>query len=1788
MTTTLQYFRYIWTSFEASSGAPTATTPTGLEPLPNSIYEPQMDEQNAELLDIDQRAARKNQRAVQFLNFYLTYKKKREEKQKKNKKNMKSHSHKKVDGLPAENSRFEPHSGLMENLICSRIEKFGFTTDIKNIVENTILFVTACSQCNSVKQFVPIALLYLKTNYRESIVAVACSYLSEFFGIKWESQTGVAGSDELPDWLKELKNLSNTWTLSLHAEGFGKIAKLMSFCVALGMCQLSDIAPTVCGLQIFTLPPIKGSLSVVSVVDCIFDLVIHFAEGGYMCFKSGSLKPLLYGSYDHQRFSDMFHECLKCHQLHTCGNLELVNIDDNDLDKLFSDTLDLGKQLKSQCNNPAQQSIFDRQLEKLYLWQVDFQETRLSGGLRVAPYTIGLFGNTAVGKSTLCPLIMCYVLKANGFAADDHRIISIKETDKYMSNQRTHVNGIIFDDVGNTKAEFVQTSPTDTIIEIANNTRTYANMAEISMKARVAIQPKVFIITKNVKDSGASVYSNCPASIARRDNITVTVTVKEEYSNSGMICPIKIRAAFPEGTPMYPDLWKLTVEQAYPVDGAKGAQSSVGYAAVKSVSGKPLIDISLQEFIYYLRDASKDHFSNQEQVVKAATKVGERMILCQECNAPVELCYCCPLEIEPIVQSDSSCSFGFKHSLPETEEYDGEDEEDSGSLSEITSPNVTISSNFQKNVNFKDWYTFAGAPSQENEEDLLLDDIPDFYDKSAWKLVEKKSKFTPHSGEIPGFCEYWARRGVNAAYRVVDMCSAVLQNHFRYALFPPLALGNYVSAKTGKFFGKKFKKYVPLCFGVLSRLEKASTDVLLDRLQQIEDSVYVHWTTWIPEWAMESSTMREIIVETEWKKYSYKLRWSYFRCALELFLIGPITVATHVYLPKRLKHWSYPVYAFAAIYAISRYEKIQKLVETEKERILEIITMRRDLAAPLAKRIRDNHLTWIFGTSVAVASVYVAVKTYRNMYGMFDVQGNLYPKTEGEVDERDAEKCAWTPVVVQQRLSNGSTMSFEDLARFAAANTAHLTFTAKGRQYHCNIFFTCSNVALIPKHMWIADELDALIVKREESVGSSFKAKISRKFSVDIADNDLSLIWVPSGGDWKDLTRYFPVSHITAVPARLYFRTDTGTMRVSTTFVAPSNMSLPNITPYRGGRYVLEWPTFPGMCMCPLVSEDREPTIIGFHLSGVTDTPNGCMGTLLRSTLLDAIERIKEISVVVLCKSSSLPDEAQMGINFYLGGEIHRKSALRFLEPGASCEPIGPCIGMSTPRSIVMQSPISKEVAEICGVPQQWGPPKMHEGYKWQESLAYSSRPSVGFEGDVLEKAFRSYTEKTDRIGVGKMAYLLEQTKPLSDVETISGIDGRRFIDAMKTNTAIGYPFTGNKSKILYPVISPDHQAAQNVRDDFWKEFERVKESYRKGERTTQIFKACMKDEPTEMTKDKVRLFQAAPMVLQMGVRKYYLPIARLFSLFPTVSECAVGINAESPEWEQLDDYIISKGENRILAGDYSKYDLRMPAQLMFAAFKILLNFARKCGYTDDDISIMEGFATEVCYAYTAFNGDLIKFLGSNPSGQNLTVYINSIVNSLIIRSAFYSFYTTAFAPRNFNDNVAIVTYGDDIKGSVSYMCSSFNHLVVADFLSKHDMKFTMPDKDSKPQRFLKNSECDFLKRKTFYNPDLNCRIGILGDSSIFKSLHSQMRSKFVTPKQIAAQNIDGALRSWFFHGREVYEMRQLQMLEVAKRAEIAHMCAMLARPYEDLVIAWLLVHGKGKPHVQVPLPEGN
>ena len=380
------------------------------------------------------------------------------------------------------------------------------------------------------------------------------------------------------------------------------------------------------------------------------------------------------------------------------------------------------------------------------------------------------------------------------------------------------------------------------------------------------------------------------------------------------------------------------------------------------------------------------------------------------------------------------------------------------------------------------------------------------------------------------------------------------------------------------------------------------------------------------------------------------------------------------------------------------------------------------------------------------------------------------------------------------------------------------------------------------------------------------------------------------------------------------------------------------------------------------------------------------------------------------------------------------------------------------------------------------------------------------------------------------------------------GIPGKRFIDAIPMNTSVGFPLFGAKRNKFTYVTDEDGTDNRIPDDDIMEEYNRCLTAWDQGKRAYPVCVATLKDEPTKIGSEKVRVFQAVAIALGFGIRRWFLPIARVLSLCPELSEAAVGVNAFSQQWDALMTHAEKFApDGRVIAWDYSKYDVRMNSQMTYAVLQSMIDIATLCNYSNYDLRMMNAMIADIIHPLIDYNGTMIMAYNMNTSGNNITVNINSVANSLYVRMGFFN---ACPEVEDFRSCVAAMTYGDDYKGSVlSIYRPRFNFAVFKKFLADHGMKITEPDKKGEVHDDLHIDDTDFLKRKSVFIPEIGTRIGALSRESMLKCLLVNLKSPTETPHLVAIACVESYMHELFAHGREVYEIDQPKIIAACTKA---------------------------------------
>ena len=721
----------------------------------------------------------------------------------------------------------------------------------------------------------------------------------------------------------------------------------------------------------------------------------------------------------------------------------------------------------------------------------------------------------------------------------------------------------------------------------------------------------------------------------------------------------------------------------------------------------------------------------------------------------------------------------------------------------------------------------------------------------------------------------------------------------------------------------------------------------------------------------------------------------------------------------------------------------------------------------------------------------------------------------------------------------------------------------KSARRSCMIMPICNNYWLMPGHM-VKDSEEYIIEVQttpKDTLGKNPTQIIGKEIWYRIPKTDFILICLTSGGDVPDFSEFLPkdLTHIDGLAVKSVLKDRDGDTTEFDFRIGRQKRIEAKCGAYNGIDYYFPENTRPGMCMMPLIPRKSGATILGFHLAGRNGAPYGAAGLITKETLDNAIVELRKQHVLESHSAGTMVTE-KFGIDFRVVEDAHEKSPVHFLQEEDGVQPVGQVygqhsIGMRHFNSNVRTSPISPLVEEVMDLPNKHGKPKCMNSWKhWQRDLDQMSKPRGMFRPKQMQHARKDMKEMVLKI-LEEQEGLTELIHPYSLDAVLAGVDGVNSVDRVDLSTSMGWPINKQKKNFI---TESDRKVKGiscplDVDPMFIEEMERMEEVLASGKRVHTIFRANLKDEPTKLTKDKVRVFAGSEFTFSCVVRKYFLSLIRVIQKNWLKFECAVGVVAQSEDWTKLADHLIKFGNERMVAGDYKAFDKSASPEIMMAAFDILVYMAQLAGYSDCQLSIMRGVATEICYPIYEYNGVYVNILGSNPSGHPLTVIINNISNSLYMRYSYYVLHENEKDVPLFHEVISLMCYGDDNAMGVHENEKKFNHTTVSKVLKDVGITYTMADKETESVPFIPFSEVNFLKRGFRWDDELQNWIAPIEELSIQKSLHNQMKNKgsTVLPEQIAADSIFNANAEYWRHGKEIFNVRHAQLKEIMERADL-------------------------------------
>lgn len=532
-------------------------------------------------------------------------------------------------------------SSLFEDL--AHIPKLKVDASFAKQLERIVALLTSLIDARSWKGVVGALTLYFDCYVDGSITGTCLDYVGKLF--KFSPQAGEKDTEDLPAFIKLIRLARDNFSVLKGNALFGHFSKFLGLVVAVGMCNTADVTFNIGKFKLFE-PCLKTAHGdAENILEALFYSVTFFIERIYFCFKNKNIAPLLISDEEAADIDEELAQVTLFWALHRNGNLfDVKGIHEYEFERRLNN---LGVKLKNllACKTGIEKSIVKDKYVKILQMISDLTLLNTSGELREAPFSIELFGNSGVGKSTAYKQLCNVLLASAGHNLDEKYRCAINADDPYMSNWTSDKTVMLLDDFANARADKTTEPPTKYIILAKNNAPAYAPKAEIEGKGKCAIKPKILFITTNTKDLAAAKYSVNPFSIQNRADFVLSIENRPEclksFEGSTTIDRNKCDEWHQNNgldNSMIEDIWLITIEKPVrPEDESFLAK----YKVVKNDDGKLMEKVSMQEAARFLIKRYAEFREDQKKILQKSKELKEvDYTLCgiNGCQCPKLLC----------------------------------------------------------------------------------------------------------------------------------------------------------------------------------------------------------------------------------------------------------------------------------------------------------------------------------------------------------------------------------------------------------------------------------------------------------------------------------------------------------------------------------------------------------------------------------------------------------------------------------------------------------------------------------------------------------------------------------------------------------------------------------------------------------------------------------------------------------------------------------------------------------------------------------------------------------------------------------------------------------------------------------------------------------------------------------------------------------------------------------------------------------------------------------------------
>lgn len=283
-----------------------------------------------------------------------------------------------------------------------------------------------------------------------------------------------------------------------------------------------------------------------------------------------------------------------------------------------------------------------------------------------------------------------------------------------------------------------------------------------------------------------------------------------------------------------------------------------------------------------------------------------------------------------------------------------------------------------------------------------------------------------------------------------------------------------------------------------------------------------------------------------------------------------------------------------------------------------------------------------------------------------------------------------------------------------------------------------------------------------------------------------------------------------------------------------------------------------------------------------------------------------------------------------------------------------------------------------------------------------------------------------------------------------------------------------------------------------------------------------------------VRLFSVLDVDYNIIVRMYMMPLVVFLLKEKKASECYGQMHAASKQWTELYEYLVEPGFTKFADMDFSAFDTCHDEKVFLAVSYVMMILAAECGYSQRDAQkvamLVQSMGTQVCQ----YKGDYFLKTKGMPSGVILTLIINSLANSLLMRVVFSEL--TNLPQNDFRKHVRLATVGDDNIHSFSdEIASQFTMAKAQPIYQKLGYTITPASKGAILVDHMPLEDLVFVKRRFVLWDDGLYRAPIDPDS-IYKAFCFEPKGGETTSVDRLKSVFTSGLYEAYLHGEEFFD----------------------------------------------------